>query len=108
MAAKKPIADREFAELRVLQFLCDAKAAVATRKKIATMLTAYSWSSADHAICFESIRELLAQRRARILEDLPAAVTRHGFPDTNCEILATDSMLKPSVALSLVRDLLHL
>jgi len=108
VSGKTPIADRGGAELRLLQFLCGAKAPVAARKKITAMLAVYSWSSADRTIFFECICELLEQRSARIFEELPAAVTRRGFPDMNCEVLATDSMLKPSAALVLARALLHL
>lgn len=95
-------------ETALLRFLCCAKAGRAARSELLRILAAYNWSCHDNTIFFECIRELFARHPAQVLEHLPAALTRRGFPDMPCESLAAPSNLTPTTALALVKTLPHM
>jgi hypothetical protein len=100
-------AARDAAETKLLQFLCDAHGDLAARRRILRMLGNYSWRRHDNTIFFECIRELFARVPRQILAQLPAALTRRGFPDMPCELLAPQSELTAAAALALAEHLLH-
>ncbi len=93
-------------ETALLQFLCDAQMDRTARLALLRTLDSYDWSVPDNTIFFECIRELFA-RDAAILEHLPAALTRRGFPDMPCEFLAQPAGLNAVSALALAEKLLH-
>ncbi|HLW81782.1 MAG TPA: hypothetical protein VKS20_07060 [Candidatus Acidoferrales bacterium] len=100
-------AARAAAETTLLQFLCDAHRDLAARRQILGMLGNYSWRTHDNTIFFECIRELLARVPRQIVAQLPAALTRRGFPDMPCEFLTPPSELTAAAALALAEHLLH-
>jgi hypothetical protein len=94
-------------EEQLLRFLCASGEAVPSRREVSQCLSQYSWRDNERQILFEAIGELLALAPQQILEHLPAALTRRGFPDTSCESLATPSQLNAATALRLAEDLLR-
>lgn len=94
-------------ERQVLRFLCAGGADAAAQQNVARRLADYSWRDADHEILFEAIGELLAREPRRILRELPAAITRRGFPDIACEWLAEDSAMDSTDAMELTEKLLR-
>jgi hypothetical protein len=94
-------------EKQLLRFLCASGEAVPSRREVLQRLAKYSWRENEHQILFEAIGELLAAAPQQILEHLPAALTRRGFPDTSCESLATPSAVNAGAALKMAEDLLR-
>lgn len=95
-------------ETALLQFLCDAKSDHGTQSELLGILGSYNWAGQDNTIFFECIRELFAGHAAQILEHLPAALTRRGFPDISCAPLAAAAQLNPRNALALAQSLVQL
>jgi hypothetical protein len=108
MVSLNSSAARAAAETKLLQFLCDARRDLAARRRILGMLGNYSWRTHDNTIFFECIRELFARAAQHIPAHLPAILTRRGFPDMPCELLASPSELTAAAALALTEHLLHL
>ena len=94
-------------ERRLLRFLCAREADAAARRSVARRLADYSWRDADHEILFEAISELLRDEPRQILSELPAAITRLGFPDISCEWLAVDCGMNSTQARELAEELLR-
>lgn len=46
-------------------------------------LADYTWQSTEHAVVFRAIAKLQATGNANVAEQLPAQVTRMGFPDVD-------------------------
>jgi len=100
-------ASRGDREIRLLQFLCDATGDESARAAVTRALADYIWLDADNEILFETIRGLFARSHADILGELPAALTRRGFPDLPWEPLTRRSPLLPDQALALASELLR-
>jgi hypothetical protein len=94
-------------ERRLLRFLCAREADAAARRSVARRLADYSWRDADHEILFEAISELLRGEPRQTLSELPAAITRRGFPDISCEWLAEDCGMDSTQARELAEELLR-
>jgi hypothetical protein len=74
------------AEQLLLKFLC-AHPAAATAQEIKSQLSSYKWRNPDHSVVFEALNRLNSARTAtQLREQLPAQLTRLGFPDVNYEI----------------------
>lgn len=108
MRSREQPVSRADAEIVLLRFLCDANAEFAARSAILRTLDSYAWSCNDHQLFFECIRELFVRDPRCVLECLPAALTRRGFPDMPCESLAQPAQLNSVSALALAQTLLHL
>lgn len=93
-------------EKQLLRFLC-ARENLADRQKLCRQLSKYSWRERDHQILFEAIGELLPTAPRQILEQLPAALTRRGFPDISCDGLAGSSTWDAAAAVALAEELLR-
>jgi len=107
MVCKHFSSSRPEIELRLLQFLADATADDSCRTTLIRTLANYTWLDADNEILFEAIRVLFAQAPRDILNHLPAALTRNGFPDISCEPLRQGSLLAPADAVALAGELLR-
>lgn len=94
-------------EEQLLRFLCASGEAIAQRREISHRLRQYSWCDNDHRILFEAIGELLERNPQRIIEHLPAELTRRGFPDISCDALVAPSTLNSEAALALAEKLLR-
>ena len=95
-------------ETNLLRFLCDGRSEIAARRRVLSIIEDYAWSAPDSAIFFECIRDLFERGPNHILPHLPADLTRRGFPDMSCEILAAPPTLRPASALALAKKLLRL
>lgn len=94
-------------EAQLLRFLCASGEDIAQRRRVFQRLSQYSWRDNDHRILFEAIGELLARNSQKILEHLPAELTRRGFPDISCYALSAPAELTPDAALALAEKLLR-
>lgn len=89
----------------MLRFLCASREDVAQRREVFHKLREYSWTDNDHRIRFEAIGDLLERNPQRIIEHLPAELTRRGFPDISCDALVAPSTLNSEAALALAEKL---
>ena len=94
-------------ETRLLQFVCDATEDQPARGNVIRMLADYAWLDADNEILFEAIRGLFARNSRDILNHLPAALTRRGFPDLPWEPLKHRSRLAAVEAVEMASELLR-
>ena len=94
-------------EIQLLQFVCDAAGDALARAAVIRALADYAWLDAENEILFETIRGLFAWNTANILSELPAALTRRGFPDLPWEPLMQRSPLALREALALADELLR-
>lgn len=94
-------------EMQLLRFLCASGEDTSRRRKLLHQLAWYSWRDNDHRILFEAIGELLARNPQKVLEHLPAELTRRGFPDISCDALAVPPALDSDAALALAQKLLR-
>lgn len=92
-------------EKQLLRFLCAGGEDIAQRREILQKLGQYSWCDNDHRILFEAIGELLSRNSLKILEHLPAELTRRGFPDFSCDALSAPALLNVEAALVLAEKL---
>ena len=94
-------------EMALLQFLCCTTNDGAARQKLLRTLAQYVWSNHDNALFFDCICHLFERDRKHILANLPAELTRRGFPDMPYEILAEPAGLNSASALALAETLLR-
>ncbi len=71
------------AEQVILRSLCQQPFAQTQRKEIIRILTGYTWQSGEHQILFEALHQPQAASAERLREQLPAILTRKGFPDVD-------------------------
>ncbi|HVB07678.1 MAG TPA: hypothetical protein VNF00_01915 [Candidatus Acidoferrales bacterium] len=100
-------ASRSGREIQLLQFVCDTAGDEPARGAVIRALANYAWLDADNEILFEAIHRLFARNPADILSELPAALTRCGFPDLPWEPLMQRSSLAPGEAVALAAELLR-
>lgn len=67
-------------ERQILRALCSDNARAETGHFVRE-LSSYSWRDPEHATVFQAIRSLAARGRTSWRDELPAEVTRMGFPD---------------------------
>ena len=94
-------------ELAVLVALCAQTEGRAARAKLADELKEYRWEHADHRVIYEALAESNSADRETLRRELPAAVTRMGFPDIHWErfFVATATPVSPDRILELIRKL---
>lgn len=71
------------------------------------MLNNYHWAAPDHTILFECICELLARDPRKILEHLPGALTRRGFPEISYDSLGASPQMAMTDAFAHAQELLR-
>jgi hypothetical protein len=67
----------------ILRSLCQQPFAPAQRKEILRILAGYTWQSGEHRILFEALHQSQIASAERLREQLPAILTRKGFPDVD-------------------------
>jgi hypothetical protein len=94
-------------ELAVLRALCALPGGDDARAKVANELKAYRWKHADHLVIYEALMEINSADRQALRRELPAAVTRMGFPDINWErfFAANATTVPPDRIFELIREL---
>jgi hypothetical protein len=70
-------------ELEILRSLCTPQLSASSRDSILHSLAHHSWQDAEHRVVYESLRRVHGSTPAALRDELPAAATRLGFPDTD-------------------------
>jgi hypothetical protein len=70
-------------ERDLLRQLCHARLTPAAWAKIQRGLRGYSWQDVEHGLVYAAIQHLGARDPQLLREQLPAEVTRMGFPDVD-------------------------
>ncbi|HEV3482010.1 MAG TPA: hypothetical protein VGR97_06730 [Candidatus Acidoferrales bacterium] len=94
-------------EFEVLRALCVLPGDNAARARLANELKGYRWEHADHRVIYEALIEINSADGETLRRELPAAVTRMGFPDIHWErfFAATATPVLPDRILKLIREL---
>lgn len=94
-------------ELAVLRGLCTQSRGEAARAKLADELKGYRWEHPDHRVIYEAVIEINSADPKTLRRELPAAVTRMGFPDIHCErfFTAITAPLPPDRIFELIREM---
>jgi hypothetical protein len=70
-------------ERRILQALCVGANSPDDWDHLAGRLAGYRWLGSDHKVVFEAFRAIKSRDPETRLDELPAQVTRMGFPDVD-------------------------
>jgi hypothetical protein len=72
-------------ERQVLRFLCQGSGGGSLDGEVKAALRPYRWRERLHEVMFQILCELPADLPSLVREQLPARLTRHGFPDVAWE-----------------------
>jgi hypothetical protein len=94
-------------ELAVLRALCLLPGGDTARAELANELKGYRWEYPDHRVIYEALIEVNSADRETLRRELPAAVTRMGFPDIDWErfFTANATTFPPDRIFELIREL---
>jgi hypothetical protein len=73
------------AERQVLRALCQGTAQGSVRESARLLLKNYRWRDPVHGVLFETLANLAAPAPEALRSQLPALLTRRGFPDVAWE-----------------------
>ncbi len=73
--------------------------------RLAASLSAYSWQVPDHRVVYDALRGIRSRDAATRRDQLPAQVTRMGFPDLNCSVYFAPTEISEREIEGLVRQL---
>jgi hypothetical protein len=73
-------------ERRVLRALCAGVGAPDNWNQPASELSGYRWQDPDHKVVFEALRAIKSSDPKSRRDELPAQVTRMGFPDLDWNV----------------------
>lgn len=90
-----------------MRALCLLPGGDAVRTELANELKGYRWEHADHGAIYEALIKTHAADTETLWRELPAAVTRMGFPDIHWErfFAANVSPVPPDRIFELIREL---
>lgn len=92
-------------ERRALQILCQGAPEGSLRRTAKEVLENYAWRDPIHKVIFDSLIALPSERPELIRAELPARLTRKGFPDIDWERFFQPHGLSKSEARSLFKNL---
>jgi hypothetical protein len=93
-------------ERRVLCALCGEDGAIEARQMARHRLEDYQWREPVHRVIFEVITNFPSLGSRMLREQLPARLTRRGFPDFDFESVFESQALRPGELEELIRKLL--
>jgi hypothetical protein len=71
-------------ERQLLRALCSGVSAADDWNQLARRLSVYRWREPDHKVVYQALRTIKSNAPRTRREELPAQVTRMGFPDLDC------------------------
>lgn len=92
-------------ERLALSLLCQPRPGDASRTKLEQRIATYAWRNREHQIIFEALCEIRSKDPQVIREQLPARLTRKGFPDLDVEALFEPLDVDSRSAWNLIRSL---
>ena len=81
--AQLPRPERVSLEGRILRLLCSDSLSREEKSRAINEVDKYAWCEPEHDVLFQAIRRIGACDGRRLREELPAQLTRMGFPDVN-------------------------
>ena len=70
-------------EREILRSLCSTRHPDLLRDAMLRSLSQHVWHDPDHRVIYEALRQIPSSAPAAIRDQLPATVTRMGFPDVD-------------------------
>jgi hypothetical protein len=92
-------------ERRVLAFLCQTGDEASQRRRARELLAGYRWSDGSHQAVFDILMCFPLASPEALRDQLPARLTRRGFPDFDFDSLFSAPAPSPSDAEELMREL---
>jgi hypothetical protein len=92
-------------ERQLLQALCQETTAGALRETAQRLLVDYRWRDPTHQAVFDSLKDIPSRSPIPIRDQVPARVTRRGFPDVNWDEFFAPSTLSTEYSEDLMRQL---
>jgi len=94
-------------ELALLRALCALPRGDGVRARLTNELQGYRWENADHRVIYTALIETDIADTETLRRELPAAVTRMGFPDIDWErfFAGTGTPVTPDRIFELIREL---
>ena len=92
-------------ERAVLQCLCQGTPQGSVKPAGRRFLEQYSWSILTHRIIFEGLMSLMTDDPETLRQQLPAQLTRRGFPDVDLELFDSPHKLTKDEAEKLMKKL---
>lgn len=93
------------AERRVLQALCQATPQGSVRATARAVLAGYPWREPVHQVIFDVLMALPTEIPDVVRSQLPARLTRRGFPDVDIDAFFQPHAMSKQEAERLLRDL---
>jgi hypothetical protein len=83
MAQNNPCTSIVILERQILRALCAGVNDTADWDRLASELRVHHWQDPDHKVVYEALRAIKSHDAKTRREELPAQVTRMGFPDVD-------------------------
>lgn len=85
-------------ERRILQALCTLEILPQGWDRLAGSLSEYSWREPDHQVIYDALRGIRSHDATTRRDQLPAQVTRMGFPDVDWSLyFASEEMTEREI-----------
>ncbi len=92
-------------ELFVLRGLCAYPGGDEGYAKCVAGLASYSWRDAEHRVVYEALVRIRFLPQALRRAELPAEVTRMGFPDVDCSAYSEGKAIAPEKLSELINQI---
>jgi hypothetical protein len=100
--ANDPISATQI-ERDILRTLCAVAIDPSRWRGLVNQLSDYEWKDPEHKVVFDALRQIKSDDAHRRRQELPAQVTRMGFPDVNWEKYL-DADVLPNVQIQALID----
>jgi hypothetical protein len=92
-------------ERRILQALCALEITPQNWDRFAASLSDYSWREPDHRVVYDALRGIRSHDASTRRDQLPAQVTRMGFPDVDWSLYIGSGEMAEAEIEELIRRL---
>jgi hypothetical protein len=86
MAENSPSITITELERQLLRALCNGLSSHDDWNQVASQLSSHLWREPDHKVVYEALRAIKSNDPKTRRDELPAQVTRMGFPDLDCSV----------------------
>jgi len=98
MAQNNPSSTIAALERLVLRALCAGAGNAVDWERLASELSVYHWQDPDHKVVYQALRAIKSRDSKTRRDELPAQVTRMGFPDVDWSLyFESDGLSAPEI-----------
>jgi hypothetical protein len=92
-------------ERQILRALCAGGSDASDWDRLASALSAHHWQDPDHKVVYQALRAIKSRDPKTRRDELPAQVTRMGFPDVNWSLYFEGEELSVAEIVELITQL---